>query len=105
MRLSRWPPSVTCEGAPGASKRALTASATWLPTVRPKRASHADGIGSEFSIVPVATPSAITAPPVGFDSETVNVSPPSSTASSSSATLTVFDVSPAAKLSVPVVAV
>ena len=72
--------------------------------MRPKRASHADGIGSEFSIVPVATPAAITAP-VGFDSTNSNVSPPSSTASSSSATLTLFDISPAAKLSVPVFAV
>ena len=55
-------------------------------------------------IVPVASPSAITAP-AAFESLKLNVSRPSSWASSSTGTLTVFAVSPAAKVSVPLVAV
>ena len=51
-------------------------------------------------MVPVASPSAIAAPSAFF-STSRNVSEPSSCASSSSATDTVFAVSPAAKLSAP----
>ena len=55
-------------------------------------------------IVPVAEPSAMWAPEA-FDSVRLSVSLPSSCASSSTATETVFPVSPAAKVSVPLVAV
>ena len=49
-------------GVRGALNRASTASRTWPVTVRPKRASHAAGIAPVLSIVPVAVPSAISAP-------------------------------------------
>ena len=84
--------------------RSSTASRTCSATVRPNRAIHACGIRSEFSIVPVASPSARYAPD-GFDSTSVSVSEPSSWESSSTATVTVFAVSPGAKLSVPELAV
>ena len=101
----RWPPSVTCEPPPaGPESRVPMASVTWSATVRPKRASHACGIGSEFTIVPVASPSPMRAPE-GFESVSVCVSSPSSMASSSTGTSTVFSVTPAAKLSVPLVPV
>ena len=96
---SVWPPTVTWLPPPP-SRRALTASTTCPATVRPKRASHAFGIGSVLAIVPVASPSPINAPE-GFDNVNVNVSSPSSLASSSNGTATVFSVSPAAKVSVP----
>ena len=80
------------------------ASTTWPATVRPKRASHAFGIGPEFSIVPVASASRIRAP-VGSDKVSVSVSPPSSCASLRTATSTVFSVSPGSKVSVPEAAV
>ena len=47
------PPTVTCALVPP-SNRAVTASTTWLPTVRPKRVIHAFGIGSLFVMVPTA---------------------------------------------------
>ena len=72
--------------------------------MRPNRASHASGIGSEFSIVPVASPPQIRAP-AAFESVSVSVSPVSSCASSSTGTFTVFAVSPGSKVSVPLVAV
>ena len=101
----RCPPSVTCEPPPGEPvSRSVTASTTWSATVRPKRASHACGIGSEFSIVPVASPSRIRAPDA-FESVSVSVSPSSSWASSSTGTFTVFAVSPGAKVSMPLAAV
>ena len=87
-------------GRRSAPRRSRTAATAWSATVRPKRASHAPGTGSSFSIVPVASPSAMTAP-VAFFSTSVKVSSPSSTASSRMATDTVFAVSPAAKASVP----
>ena len=68
--------------------------------VRPKRASSALGNGSRFLIVPVASPSA-SRPAEAF----VSVSSPSSCASSSTATSTVFDDSPASNVSVPLAAV
>ena len=80
------------------------ASTTWPATVRPKRASHAFGIGSEFSIVPVASASRSRAPDA-FERVSVSVSPPSSCALSMTATFTVFSVSPASKVSVPEAAV
>ena len=72
--------------------------------MRPNRAIHACGIASVFSIVPVATPSARYAPD-GFVSVSVSVSEPSSWESSRTATLTVFAVSPGAKVTLPVAAV
>ena len=102
---SAWPASVArAPASRGAVSRASTASSTWPVTVRPKRASHAAGISSVFSIVPVAAPSAIRAP-AAFVSRSVTISAPSSWASSSTATRTVFAVSPAAKVSVPETAV
>ena len=68
--------------------------------MRPKRDSHIFCNGSEFSIVPVASPSAIRAPEA-FVSRSVKVSSPSSIASSSTGTRTVFSVSPGSKLSWP----
>ena len=102
---SAWPASVARTPAVrGAASRASTTLSTWSVTVRPNRASHAAGMWSVFSMVPVATPSAITAP-VAAESRSVSVSSPSSWASSSTGTETVFAVSPAAKVSVPLVAV
>ena len=101
----RWPATVTCTPACGAERmRSSTASSTCSATVRPNRESHACGIRSEFSIVPTASPSARYAPD-GFDSTSVSVSEPSSWESSSTATVTVFAVSPGAKFSVPEFAV
>ena len=77
----------------------------WVTTcsaaARPKRASGASGIRSAFSIVPVASPSST--PLDAFYN--VSVSRPSSCASSSTATSTVFPDSPASKVSVPLIAV
>ena len=50
----RRPPTVTCEPAPASPWGALTASTSCEPTVCPKRGSHALGIGSSLSMVPVA---------------------------------------------------
>ena len=72
--------------------------------MRPKRAIHACGIGSEFSIVPVAVPSAIRAPDA-FERESVSVSEPSLCASSTIGTDTVLPMSPGSNVSVPLVAV
>ena len=101
--VRRIPPTVTCDGAPP-SRRSPSASTTCEPTVRPNRTIHARGIWSVFSIVPVATPSAITAPDAA-ESRSVSVSSPSSWASSRTGTETVFSVSPGAKVSSPLRAV
>ena len=83
--------------------RASTASTTWPATVRPKRANHACGIASVFSMVPVAVASLSHAlPPEALLKASVKISSPSSWSSSITATETVFAVSPGAKLSVPV---
>ena len=75
---------------------------TCSATVRPKRASHAFGIASEFSMVPMAVASLSQAlPPRGLESVSTNVSSPSSWASFSTGTDTVFAVSPGRKVSVP----
>ena len=55
-------------------------------------------------MVPTASPSAMVIPDA-FESLSVSVSSPSSMASSSTGTETVFAVTPAAKVSVPLVAV
>ena len=94
------PASVICAPASGADSRPATASITWSATVRPKRDSHIFCNGSPFDTVPVASASAMRAP-VAFESRSVKVSWPSSTASSSTGTETVFAVSPAAKVKVP----
>ena len=72
--------------------------------MRPNRVIHAFGIASVLLMVPIAEPSAMRAPDA-FESVSVIVSLPSSWLSSSTATSTVFAVSPAAKLSVPLSAV
>ena len=94
------PPSVTCEPPDDPDRRPVTASTTWPATVRPKRDSHIFCNGSELTIVPVASPSATTAPEA-FRSRSVKVSSPSSTTSSSTGTRTRFSVSPGAKRSLP----
>lgn len=103
-RSTVWPPTVTCAPLSGFARRSETASVTWVATVRPKRESHIFCSGSSFSIVPVASPSPIRAP-CALDSLSRNVSLPSSTASSRIGTAMVFRRSPAAKVSVPEVAV
>ena len=75
-----------------------------MATLRPNLAIHALDNGSELTIVPVATPSAMRAPEA-LRSRSVKVSSPSSTTSSSTGTRTVFPVSPGAKLSLPLVRV
>ena len=113
-------PSAKSRSRPGCSSRpanrarkprrrgAAIRSSMWVTTcsavARPKRASSAAGIRSAFSIVPVASPSPRFAPEA-FDNRRLNVSSPSSCASSSTATAMVFDDSPAANVSVPLVAV
>ena len=92
-RSTRWPPTVTCAPESGFASRSETASVTWLATVRPKRESHIFWSGSSFAMVPVASPSAMTAP-FALLRRSVNVSSPSSSASSSTVTDTVFAVSP-----------
>ena len=103
----RWPASDTSTpGARAARIRLSTAPSTCSATVRPNRASHARGIASAFSMVPVALASAsFTLVGDGFESASVSVSFPSSYASSSTGTETVRLVSPAAKVSVPAVSV
>ena len=95
------PPTVTCE-AVAPSRRWPRASTTCDPTVRPNRTIHASGMWSVLLMVPVAEPSSMYAPDA-FDSVSVSVSEPSSWASSSTGTETVFSVSPAAKVSLPLV--
>ena len=92
-------------GTGAAVIRSSTASRTWSATVRPKRASHACGIASEFSMVPVASPSAMRTFSDGLDSVSVIVSEPSLCASSSTSTETVRLVTSGAKVSVPDTAV
>ena len=84
--------------------RSSTESRTCSATVRPKRASQADGIMSRFRIVPTASPSAIVAR-VGLLNLSVRVSPSSSWSSSSTGTVTVFAVSPRSNVSWPETAV
>ena len=84
--------------------RSCTAASTWSATVRPKRASHACGIGSVLVMVPVAVASSRRAP-FGFESVSVSVSVPSSRGSSSTGTEIVFEVAFASKVSVPEVVV
>ena len=84
------PATVRCDPVPPSS-RAVSASTTWLPTVRPKRTIHAFGIGSVLLMVPVAVASSMMAPEA-FDSVSVIVSLPSSWASSITGTDTVFVV-------------
>ena len=91
-------------GSRGAASRSSTCSTTCTAAVRPNRASSARGIGSWFSIVPVASPS-VSRPDEAFDSVSDSVSSPSSCASSSTPTSIVFDRSPAPNLSVPLAAV
>ena len=88
----------------GAAIRSSMCSTTCSAVARPKRASSAAGIRSVFSIVPVASPS-VSRPLDAFDSRSVSVSSPSSCASSSTATSTVRDDSPAWNESVPLAAV
>ena len=102
--LSRRPATVTCASPDRAASRSPTASSTCPAAVRPKRASQARGSGSLLTIVPVAAASRMRAPDA-FDSVSVSVSSPSSCASSSTVTFTVFSVSPAWKVSVPETAV
>ena len=90
-------------GSRDASRRSSTCSTTCTAAVRPNRAKRARGIGSWFSIVPVASPSA-SRPDEAFDSRSVSVSSPSSWASSSTPTSIVFDDSPAPNVSVPLAA-
>ena len=97
--ISGIPATVRCEPRPPSSL-AVSASTTWLPTVRPKRTIHAFGIGSLFSMLPVAVASAMRAP-LGFKSVSVIVSVPSSWTSSSTSISMVFAVSPAAKVRSP----
>ena len=66
--------------------------------------SHARGIGSLFTMVPVASPSPMTAPEALLKVN-VNVSSTSSVASSSTGTFTDCSTTPAAKVSVPEAAV
>ena len=101
---SAWPANVARNPAAlGAARRPATASRTWSVTVRPNRPSHAAGIRSVFSIRPTARRSPSRAPRA-FSSLSTRTSVPSSCASSSTATATVFAVSPGAKLSVPLAA-
>ena len=65
---------------------------TLSDAARPNRASQAFGIRSEFTMVPVAVPSSITATRAS-DRVRVRVSEPSLCASSSTGTATVFEVS------------
>ena len=70
--------------------------------MRPNRAIHAFGIASVLEMVPVAVASAsFTLDGLGFDNVSVNVSEPSSWASSSTGTETVLLVSKGAKMSMP----
>ena len=91
-------------GSRDASSRSSTCSTTCTAAARPNRASSARGSGSEFLIVPVASPS-VTCPDEAFDSRSVSVSSPSSCASSSTPTSIVCDDSPARNVSVPLAAV
>ena len=87
-------------GARAASIRPSTASITWSATVRPKRASHAAGTGSELVMVPVASPRLmVTVLDASSHSSallilTSTVSPPSSIASSRMRTNSVHSVTP-----------
>ena len=107
VRSTAWPATVAC--APGvrpSTSRPDTASVTWPPTVRPKRDSHACCSASSLVMMPRALRwTFLRYAPRGFESSSRITSLPSSMASSSTGTLTVFAVSPAAKVSVPDVAV
>ena len=57
----------------GDARRPPNASSTFSAAVRPNRTSHAFGIASEFTMVPVASLSSIRAPEA-FESVNVSVS-------------------------------
>ena len=93
-KLSACPASVPCmPAARGAAMRPAMPSSACSATVRPKRASHAAGIGSSFTIVPTATPSPIVAPSAS-DSTTSKVSGSSSWLSLKMRMYTCFEVWP-----------
>ena len=108
---TRRPPRVNCDEdgcvrAPSPRNRWTIASATCAEAVRPNRASHAFGIGSALVMMPENRPLPATLAPGEPDdrrlvSRSTTVSSPSSWASSRIGTDTVFDVSPAANVSVP----
>ncbi len=109
--LVKWMPQRVRTGQKTASRArkprrrgAAIRSSIWVTTcsavARPKRAS----IRSAFSMVPVASASEIR-PPEALDRVSVSVSSPSSWLSSSTATSTVTDGSPASSVSVPLAAV
>ena len=98
--LSDMPPTWRCDRA-SPSIRDPIASTAWLATVRPKRVSHAFGIGPLLVMVPVAVASESRAPPVAPDRVIVKVSLPSSMLSSKTVTEIVFESSPALNVRVP----
>ena len=106
-KFMRWPAKVTCEPASrGVSSLAVTDATASEATMRPNRDSHIACSGSSFRITPFAWRCTFRRyAPCGFESRSRMVSLPSSMASSSTGTETVFAVSPAAKVSVPEVAV
>ena len=74
--------------------------------MRPKRASHIACSGSELRIRPCVSRSPVArVAPCGFENRSRKYSVPSSIASSMRGTETDFEVSPAAKVRVPEVAV
>ena len=75
-------------------------STTSTATARPKRERNAAGIGSWFSIVPVAVAS-VSTPDEGLDSVSVRVSLPSLCASSFTVTSMVVDDWPVRMYAVP----
>ena len=96
-----WPATtVRVAGVRALRSRWSTASSVCSHAVRPKRPSHARGIGSLLTIVPVASASANSAP-AALLRRRANVSEPSSCASSSTVTSMVCVVSPASKVRVP----
>ena len=103
----RCPANVTCEPASrGVSSRAVTDATASEATMRPNRASHIACSGSSLRMTPFALLCMfLRYAPFGLESRSRIVSLPSSMASSSTGTETVFAVSPAVKVSVPDVAV
>ena len=73
-------------------------------TVASATARVGSGAVSSLVMVPIAVPSAMVAP-LGDDSVRVSVSLASTAVSPDTCTLTTFEVSPAAKVTVPVAAV
>ena len=84
-----------------ASMRAAMPSMACSATVRPNRASHADGSGPVFSMIPVATPRAmVTTAGSGLRISNSNVSSPSSMSSSTAHTRCTMEMSPRSNFSV-----